>query len=78
MLGAVVPLPANNFGRMTLSPAEVRLGAGDVYTDENITAGLQCWNTERDVLDQCETSNGMPVYYGGDMYYSEDSDWDDP
>ena len=22
--------------------------------------------------------NGMPVYYGGDLYDSEDSDWDDP
>ena len=51
-----------------LSPAEVRLGAGDVNTDENIMAGLQCWNTEGDVLDQYETFNGMPVYYGGDMY----------
>ena len=47
-------------------------------TDENITAGLQCWNTEGDVLDQYETFNGMPVYYGGDMYDSGFSDWDDP
>ena len=47
-------------------------------TDENITAGLQCWNTEGDVLDQYETFNGMPVYYGSGMYDSEDSDWDDP
>ena len=41
-------------------------------------AGLQCWNMDRDILDQYETFNGMPVYYGGDMYDSEDSDWDDP
>ena len=78
MLGAAVPLPAENVGRVALSPAEVWLGASDVNTDENITAGLQCWNTEGDVLDQYETFNGMPVYYGGDMYDSEDSDWDDP
>ena len=32
---------------------------------------------EGDVLDQYETFNGMPVYYGGDMHDSEDSDWDD-
>ena len=76
VLGAAVPLPAENVGRVTLSPAEVRLGAGDVYNNENSTAGLQCWNTEGDVLDQYETFNGMPVYYGGDMYDSEDSDWD--
>ena len=31
-----------------------------------------------DILDQYETFNGMPVYYGGDLYDSEDSDWDDP
>ena len=32
----------------------------------------------RDVEDQYETFNGMPVYYGGDLYDLEDSDWDDP
>ena len=31
-----------------------------------------------DVEDQYETLNGMPVYYGGDLCDSEDSDWDDP
>ena len=73
MLGAPVPLPAENVGRVALSPADGRLRAGG-----NITTGLQCWNTEGDVLDQYETFNGMPVYYGGDMHDSEDSDWDDP
>ena len=34
--------------------------------------------TECDILDQFETINGMPVYYGGDLYDSEDSVWDDP
>ena len=33
---------------------------------------------EGDILDQYETFNGMPVYYGSDLYDSEDSDWDDP
>ena len=47
-------------------------------TDRDITAGLVSWNTEGGILDQCETFNGMPVYYGGDLYDSEDSDWDDP
>ena len=28
--------------------------------------------------DQFETFNGMPVYYDGDLYDSEDSDWDEP
>ena len=34
--------------------------------------------TECDILDQFEMINGMPVYYGGDLYDSEDSDWDYP
>ena len=37
--------------------------------------GFQRWNTDGDVEDQYETFNGMPVYYGGELY---DSDWDDP
>ena len=81
VLGAPVPLPAEHVGRVALSPAEVRLGAVDVNTNENITAGLQCWHMEGDVLDQYETFNGMSVYHGGDMYDSEDSedsDWDEP
>ena len=32
-------------------------------------------NMDGDIEDQYETFNGMPVYYGGDLY---DSDWDDP
>ena len=76
-MGRLVPLPAGDVGRVTLSPADGRLRAGDVITDGNITTGLQYWNTEGDILDQYETFNGMPVYYGGDLYDSEDSDWDD-
>ena len=34
--------------------------------------------TEWDIRDQFETINGMPVYYGGDLYDSDDSDSDDP
>ena len=34
--------------------------------------------TEGDILDQFETFNGMPVYYGCDLHDSEYSDWDDP
>ena len=78
VLGAAVPLPADNVDQVTLSPAEVRLSTGDVNTDGNITAGFESWNMEGDVLDQYETFNGMLVYYGGDIYDSEDWDWDDP
>ena len=78
MLGAAVPLPAENIDRVTLSPVEVQFSTCDVTTDGNITAGLVRWNMEGDILDQYETFKGMPVYYGGDLYDSEDSDWDDP
>ena len=77
VLGRLVPLPAEDVGRVTLSPADGLLRAGDVNTDGNITTGFQCWNTEGDVQDQYETFNGMSVYYGGDLYDSEDSDLDD-
>ena len=45
-------------------------------TDTTLVCVDEC--TECDILDQFETINGMPVYYGGDLYDSEDSDWDDP
>ena len=32
---------------------------------------------DRDILDQYEMFNGLPVYYGGDLYDSADSEWDD-
>ena len=78
VLGAAVPLPADDVGRVALSPVEVRLNVGDMCITDNNTAGFQCWNMDRDILDQYEMLNGMPVYYGGDMYDSEDSEWDDP
>ena len=78
VLGAPVLLLTDNVGRVALSPGEVRLHVSDMCTNENIMAGFQCWNTDRYILDQYETFNGRPVYYGGDMYDSEDSEWDDP
>ena len=42
------------------------------------TEGFRCWNTDRDILDQYETFNRLPVYCGGDLFDSEDSEWDDP
>ena len=78
VLGAAVPLPAENIDQATLSPVEVRVSTCDVTTDGKIAAGLVNWNTEGYILDQYETFNGMPVYYGGDLCDSEDSDWDYP
>ena len=71
-----VPLPAVYVGRVAWSSADGRLLTGDGSSDGGITTGFQRWNTDGDVEDQYETFNGMPVYYGGDLYDSEDSDWD--
>ena len=71
-----VPLPAVDVDRVAWSPMDVRLPTGDGNSDGCITTGFQRWNTDGDVQDQYETFNGMPVYYGGDLYDSEDSDWD--
>ena len=76
-LGAAVPFPVDDVGRVALPPAEARRNDSDICIADIHTEGFQCWNMDRDILDQYETFNGLPVYYGGDMYDSEDSEWDD-
>ena len=49
-----------------------RLGDTDVSLDEVRSEGLRRWNMDMDVEYQYETFNGLSVYYGGDMYDSED------
>ena len=73
-----VPLPTVDGGRVALSSADGRFPTGDGNSGGCITTGFQRWNLDGDVEDQYETFNGMPVYYGGDLYDSEYSDWDDP
>ena len=34
--------------------------------------------TEWDIRNDFETIDGMHVYYGGDLYDSDESDWEDP
>ena len=48
------------------------LGDTDVSPDEVSSEGLRRWNMDMDVEYQYETFNGLPVYYGGDLYDSED------
>ena len=43
--------------------------------DAPMDCDSDCDCAERDILNEFETVNGMPVYYGGDLY---DSDWEDP
>ena len=39
---------------------------------------IQLHCAEWDIRDVFETINGMPVYYGGDLCNSDESDWEDP
>ena len=73
ILDGSVPLPAVDVGRVAWSSADGRFLPGDGSSDGGIAAGFQRWHTDGDVEDQYETFNGMLVYYGGDLYDSEDS-----
>ena len=48
------------------------LGDQEMPLDEVHSEGLRQWNMDLDVEYQYETFNGLPVYYGGDMYDAED------
>ena len=50
----------------------------DMCVNDISSEGFQRWNTDQDILNQYETLNELPVYYGGDLYDSEDSERDDP
>ena len=57
---------------------ECLVGDKDMSLDEVRSEGLWQWNMDMDVEYQYETFNGLPVYYGRDMYDSEDSEEYDP
>ena len=46
----------------------------DMSLDQIHSEGLRQWNMEMDIEYQYETFNGLPVYYGGDMYDSDDTE----
>ena len=62
---------------LILSPEEDCLGGKEMSLDDVSSDGLRQWNMDMDVEYQYETFNGLPVYYGDDMYDSEDLE-DDP
>ena len=63
---------------LSLSPENAWLGDKDMSLDEVRSKGLRRWNMDINMEYQYETFNGLPVYYGGDMYDSEDSEEYDP
>ena len=50
----------------------------EISLDQVRSEGLRQWNMDMDVEYQHETFNGLPVYFGGDMYDSEDTEEYDP
>ena len=46
----------------------------DISMDKLWSEGWRRWNADMDTEYQYETVNGLPVYYGGDKYDSDDSE----
>ena len=46
----------------------------DISLDKLLSEGWRRWNTDMDTEYQYETFNGLPVYYGGNKYDSDDSE----
>ena len=64
-------------GRL-LSAEHAKLSDAEISLDQVRSEGQRQWNMDMDVEYQYETFNGLPVYYGGDMYDSEDTEEFDP
>ena len=62
---------------LILPPEEDCLHEKEMSLEYVSSEGLRQWNMDMDVEYQYETFNGLPVYYGGDMYDSQESE-DDP
>ena len=71
-------VPAGSVGHVAVLPAEDCMSDRDMCNNDVNSTGSQCWNTDLDVVNQYETFSRLPVYYGSDMYDSEDSEGDDP
>ena len=53
---------------------QVNMTDADISMDQLRSEGLRRWNTDLDIEYQYETFNGLPVYYGGDRYDSDDTE----
>ena len=53
---------------------QVNATDADISMDQLRSEGWRRWNTDMDIEYQYETFNGLPVYYGGDKYDSNDSE----
>ena len=57
-----------------LLPEQVNLSDAEISLYQVRLEGLWQWNMDMDIEYQYETFNGQPVYYGRDMYDSEDTE----
>ena len=64
-------------GRL-FSPEHANLSNTEISLDQVRSEGLRQWNMDMDVEYQYEAFSGLLVYYGGDMYNSEDTEEYDP
>ena len=60
------------------SPEHANLSDAGIFLDQVRSEGLWQWNMVMDVEYHYEIFNRLPVYYGGDMYDTEDTDEFDP
>ena len=61
-----------------LLPEHANMSDAELSMHQVRSEGLRQWNMDMDIEYQHETFNGLPVYYGGDMYDSEDTEGFDP
>ena len=61
-----------------LSPGDANLSDAGIFLDQVRSEGLRQWNMAMDVEYHYEIFNRLPVYYGGDLYDTEDTDEFDP
>ena len=61
-----------------LSPEDANLSDAGIFLDQVHSEGLRQWSIAMDEEYHYEIFNRLPVYYGGDLYDTEDTDEFDP
>ena len=67
-------MSSREFNDQLLSPEYADLSAADMFLNQVRSEGLRKCNMDMDLENRYEIFNGMPVYYGGDLYDSEDTE----
>ena len=59
-------------------PVVAMVGLDEIWMGEDTPMDCEGKCAEWDIRNEFETIDGMPVYYGGDLCDSDESDWEDP